>query len=136
MCQLSEYVDRRLYRYVVTLPAYLKDSGHLLSLLSEIEWKEGMLLVTLDVAALCSNIPPEKGIRAIREFLTIYPLMPPSQRQFLVDEFEFILKHIYFVFNGKYYFEQSGTVMDAKCTPVFPSLYIRSYEKSHILFIK
>lgn len=65
---ISEYVDRFLEKYVWSLPAYLRDSGHLLSLLEEIKWKEGMVLETLDIAAY-SKILHEKGVRVVGDGL-------------------------------------------------------------------
>lgn len=82
---LSEYLDRQLQRYVINLPAYLKDSGHLLNLLLDVQWEKDMVLVTLDVSALYSNIPNTKGVKIVGDFLVLDSLMPEAQKLFIID---------------------------------------------------
>lgn len=79
----------------------MRDS--LLGLLLDFQWEKDMMLVTLDVSALYSNIPHSKGMENIRDVLALDPLMPVVQKQFLVDSLNFILGHNYFMFNGKFY---------------------------------
>ena len=49
------------------LPTYLKDTDHLLHLLSETHTKPNSRIISLDVTSLYTNIPQELGLRAISE---------------------------------------------------------------------
>ena len=62
---------------------------------------DGVLLVTLDVSSLYTNIPHKDGIQACSKFLDrrIDPTIPTTK---LCDLIRMILTHNTFTFNGKY----------------------------------
>lgn len=55
-CNLSHFLDLHLQDYVRSLPSYLKNTDSLIRLLKNQEWNSNMLLITMDVTALYSNI--------------------------------------------------------------------------------
>ena len=63
--RISQFVDHHLQPLVTKLPSYIKDTTHFLKKLNSIgQLPNGVLLVTLDVASLYTNIPHNDGIQA------------------------------------------------------------------------
>lgn len=91
-----------------------------------------VLLVTLDIAVLYSNIPHKKGIKVIGDFLLPDPSMPTAQKQFLTDGLDFKPKHNYFMFNIISNAKVLMGTMGTKCAPVFANLYIGSFKEEYI----
>ena len=55
---ISQFVDHHLQPLVTKLPSYIKDTTHFLNKLNSIgQLSNGVLLVTIDVASLYTNIP-------------------------------------------------------------------------------
>ncbi|XP_063290882.1 zinc finger protein 850-like [Pelobates fuscus] len=100
---ISKWVDFHLQRYVPHLPSFLKDTGHMLSIIKKIEWSEQYCWLTIDVAALYSNIDHTLGFKALSLYLRSDPLLPEKQSEFIIKFTEFMLKHNYFEFNGKFF---------------------------------
>ena len=71
----------------------------------------GMLLCTLDIARLYTNIPHNEGIQSIKELLAIH--------SYIVELLEVVLTNNYFDFNGKHYHQISGTAMGTKLEPSY-----------------
>lgn len=66
---LSKYVDLNLQKYVSKLPAYLKDTTDMNQVVQDIAWQPWYKWATLDVSALYSNIPNQKGIESVGVYL-------------------------------------------------------------------
>ena len=63
--RISQFVDHHLQPLVTKLPSYIKDTTHFLNKLNSIgQLPNGVLLVTIDVASLYTNIPHNDGIQA------------------------------------------------------------------------
>ncbi|XP_053558604.1 uncharacterized protein LOC128649388 [Bombina bombina] len=92
---LSEWVDSILQPLVINLSSYLRDSGHLLSILNNIKWKSGYKWVVIDAALLYSSIPHSLGIVAIKFFLDRDINFSVEFKLFLCEVVEFLLKHIF-----------------------------------------
>ena len=68
--RISQFVDHHLQPLVTKLPSYIKDTTHFLNKLNSIgQLPSGVLLVTLDVASLYTNIPHNDGIQSCGDFL-------------------------------------------------------------------
>lgn len=65
---LSQYIDHHLQKYVVCLDSYLKDTSSVINEVINIQWQPGYRWVTLDVTALHSNIPHNRGISVVRKY--------------------------------------------------------------------
>lgn len=67
---LSNYVDFFIKPFVQTLPAYLKDSTNFINKMSCITDSQGnILLLTLGITSLYTNIPHEGGLEALNFYL-------------------------------------------------------------------
>ena len=64
---VSAWVDTQLQPLMLSLPTYLKDTSHLLTLLDNHTLTTNSLIISLDVKSLYTNIPQAEGIDSIRE---------------------------------------------------------------------
>ncbi|KAM4034381.1 alpha-2-macroglobulin-like protein 1 [Anomaloglossus baeobatrachus] len=70
LCQnVSVYLDKLLRPFVTSLPSYIRDTADLIGKLEGICLEPGTILTSIDVEALYSSIPHEKGIEAVEYFL-------------------------------------------------------------------
>ena len=65
---ISKYVDYHLQPIVTEIPSYVKDTQDFLKKFEKVkDIPQEILLVTLDVKSLYTNIPNNEGIKAIKE---------------------------------------------------------------------
>ncbi len=107
-------MDLYLKPHVPKIPSYLKDSGHLVSLLESTQIQKDCTLATIDVKSLYLNIPHEEGIQAVLNILyatqsqTDNMDIPPGN---MSDLLGIVLKQNYFQFADQIYHQVQGTAM-------------------------
>lgn len=126
--KLSQYIDGHLRPYVLSIPSYVKDTMHLLQIIDSIHVPPKSLLMALDVEALYSSIPPDKGLACIRYVLSRDAHLSDGKRHFLIDALDFILHHNYFMFNSDFFLQVQGVAMGTSCAPSYPNLYLGEWE--------
>lgn len=67
--RVGKHIDHYLQPLVVGTPCFLKDTKHVINLLSDIEWKASYTLITADVASLYTAISHCLGHEAMQHFL-------------------------------------------------------------------
>lgn len=92
------------------------------------EFDGNLWWVTCDVESLYTNIKHEHGIEAITYFLNQKGDGEHMLDSFLIDLFNFILRHNYFIFDGMYYRPVSGTAMGVCCAPSCAKLFLGWWE--------
>ena len=102
------YIDR-----CISLTASANSIGQLPS---------GVLLVTLDVASLYTNIPHNDGIQACSDCVTIKTTR-------LCDLIRMVLTNNTFTFNGQHYRQINGTAMGTKMAPSYANLFMGNFEQ-------
>ncbi len=130
---LSNYVDFFIKPFVQTLPAYIKDSTDFINKMSCInDLPENVLLLTLDITSLYTNIPHEGGLEALSFYLQDREstLNPPNS--FIIDLATFVMKYNYFSFENDFYLQVSGTSMGTICAPNYANLFVGFFEKNFI----
>ena len=70
--KISQFVDYFIGPLVLLSQSFFRDSTHLISILSELTLQPGMLLCTLDITSLYTNIPHNEGIQSIKEIPAIH----------------------------------------------------------------
>ena len=90
------------------------------------------MLVTIDVAALYTNIPQEEGLDAVREALknrddTSVPT------EFLIRMLEIVLKHNIFEFNSELFVQLIGTAMGSRPAPSYANLFMANKIDTQII---
>ena len=59
--KISAFLDHYLKPLVPLMPSYIRDSGHIISILESTSFPQDCLLVTIDVSSLYLNIPQDEG---------------------------------------------------------------------------
>lgn len=112
--RIGRYIDFFLQPLVKQVPSYWKDTKDTIQLLSNIEFPEGCLLGTANVASLYTCISHQLGFEAVQYYLLQDALLPPSQKLFIMELLSFARSHNYFWFNGQFYLQEKGVAMGAK----------------------
>lgn len=103
---LSQYVDYFIKPFVQKWPFYIRDSTDFINKISVLwDLPDTVLLLTLDISSLYTNITHEKGLNALRYYLAERDkaLFPPSY--FLVEMASYVLKYNYFSFDNDFYLQ-------------------------------
>ena len=118
----------------VPLPdSYIRDSTHLINILNKFNMLPGMLLCTLDITSLYTNIPHNEGIQSIKEWLAIHRhtnTLPHNS--YIAGLLEVVLTTNYFDFNGKHCHQISGTAMGTKLAPSYANLFMTEFEENYV----
>ena len=137
LAPLSEFVDWYIKPYVHTLPAYIKDTTDFINKISSVtDLPNEVILVTLDIASLYTNIPHDRGLEALDVYLKDRDntIIPPNE--FLIGLTAFVMKKNYFMFNGDFYLQVSGTSMGSICAPNYANLFVGFFEKNFVMNVE
>ena len=113
--------------------SYVRDSTHLINILKDYTVQPGMLLCTLDITSLYTNIPHMEGIQSTTEMLAIHK--PPDTlpyNSYIIELLELVLTNNHFEFNGEFYHQLSGTAMGTKLAPSYANLFMTKFEDEYI----
>ena len=129
---ISEYLDSLLLPVVQSLPTYIKDTTHALTIFEQINTAQNFqpqLLFTMDVVSLYTSIPRADGQRALSFFLD---RRPPEARYpsttTLVRLAELVLTLNTFKFDGQIFHQISGVAMGTKLEPKYACLFMDHLE--------
>ena len=104
--RISQLVDHFIQPLVPKLDSYIRDSGHFLWILDNIELPKDVILCTLDVTSLYTNIPNDEGIAAVRSALAIHrdPMENPTNNS-ICELLNLVLTCNNFQFDNKHYLQ-------------------------------
>ena len=125
---ISQLVDLHLKPHI----PYVKDSGHLISLLESTQVPKNCTLLTIDVKSLYLNIPHRDGINAVLTRLyhtqeeADQMAIPPGT---MADLLGIVLEHNYFQFADKMYHQVQGTAMGTKMAPSYANIFMAELEE-------
>ena len=92
-----------------------------------------MLLCTLDITSLYTNIPHHEGVQAIKELLAIHrDINALPHNSYIIELLQVVLTNNYFDFNGKHYHQKSGTATGTKLAPSYANLFMSKFEQDHV----
>ncbi|XP_072021894.1 uncharacterized protein [Amphiura filiformis] len=129
--RVSLFIDHHLKPHVSTLDSYVQDDMDFLRKIEAIN-EDGphppdIILSTLDVSSLYTNIPTKEGINSCRSFLE--PDFPPEQLDSFCKLIEVVLTHNNFTFNGTHYNQIFWTSMGTKLAPSMACLFMGLLKK-------
>lgn len=101
------------------LPSYTRDTIHVLQMIGRLHIEGHITLVAIDVEALYSSIPHDKGISAIQHTLRPQSHLDPQFANFILASLDFVLIHNYFHFSGSHYLRVKGVAMGTCCAPSY-----------------
>ena len=109
---------------------YIKDSTDVLNKLQKkiTNLPSDMLLATLDVRSLYTNIPHNEGIEACQAALnTRQVLQPPTED--VIHLINLILTKNSFVFEGEHYLQIHGTAMGTQMAPSYANIFMGDLQR-------
>ena len=123
--RISQFVDHFIRPLVPKLKSYIKDSGHFLNLLDEVTLPDNIILCTLDVTSLYTNIPNEEGISAVRKtvFTSRDHMQNPTNAS-ICALLRLVLPCNNFQFDNKHYLQVGGTAIGTKLAPSFANIFV------------
>lgn len=130
MSRVGKYIDHFLQPLVHQVPSYVKDTRHVINLLSKIRSNDQTLLVTADVTSLYTIIPHHLGVTAVEYYLSKFSPLP--KQTFIIELLEYAAGHNYFWFDHQYYRQQCGVAMGAKYAPSLANLFMAKWEEDVI----
>ena len=115
---ISTYGDFHLQPLVKNIPSYVRDTTDFLQKLDKVKNipNDGLLL-TLDVKSLCTKIPNNEGIKAVREAYNNHPNKIVATKV-IIKFLSLILTLNNFVFNSINYLQIMGCALGNLCSSI------------------
>ncbi len=126
-------MDYFIKPFVQKLPSYIRDSTDFINKISELQdLSDTVLLLTLDISSLYTNITHKNGLNALTYYLAECDetSFPPSD--FLVDMASYVLKYNYFNFDKDFYLQVNGMAMGSIFAPNYANLFMRYFEHRYV----
>ena len=130
------YDSCNIGQIVPSSKSYVRDSTHLINILKDFTIQPGILLCTLDVTSLYTNIPHSEGIQSIKEMLAMHK--PPDtlpHNSYIIELLELVFTNNHFEFNGEFYHQLSGTAMGTKLSPSYANLFMANLRTNMCMHI-
>lgn len=115
---LCSWLDSYLQPLIPCLPGFLRDSKQVLVALDSQTWESGSRWITADVIALYT----------VDWFLETYSNYGYELKNYLIAVTEYLLKHIFLVFNSAHYLQVTGASMGATFSPWMANVYMGWWE--------
>lgn len=90
------------------------------------------ILVTVDVTSLYTNIPHDKGMESVKQYLNQRPVSSTPSADFIIKLIEFILTMNAFKFNNNFYLQRKGTAMGTRMAPSYANIFMGSIESNFL----
>ena len=87
--------------------------------------------MTLDAKSLCTNIPNNEDIKAVREAYDKHPSKTVSTKV-IVTFLSLILTLNNFIFNCSHHLQVMGCAMGTICAPEYANIFMAQFEAKHI----
>lgn len=131
---ISTFVDHFIRPLAEAAPSFIKDTGHLLSIIDTLSPlpEDELILVSFDVNALYTSIPHDGGLEALEHFLSKGENPPNPSANCILELVKLILTCNYFIFQDKWFLQKRGVAMGSPFAPSFANIYMRLFEEEHI----
>ncbi|XP_078524824.1 vomeronasal type-2 receptor 1-like [Lissotriton helveticus] len=131
---IGKFLDYYLQPLVQQWVSYIQDTTDCLNKLATLQMsgESEVWLATIDVTALYTSIPHEKGIEAV-EWMLLRSEYEESLNIFLLEILQFCLYHGYFSWQSRFYLQKTGTSMGFTGAPTYANIFMAKFEQAHIL---
>ena len=126
--KLSLFVDHYIKPHVSSLPSYVQDNMNFPRKFESCTLPPNLLLCTMDVSALYTNIPTKEGISASRSLFQ--DKFTHEQLDDFCDLMNIVLIHNNFTFDGKHFRQLFGTSMGTKMAPSMACRFMGGLEEA------
>lgn len=128
---VAKYIDFHLKPLARRIPSFVRDSDHVIAMLSNKCFSDNCILFTIDIDSLYTNIPIDLGLASIRRIFDMYPNSNiPSNS--ILKLLEINLRRNDFCFDGNFYLQICGTSMGKSFGPNYASLFLYFWESDFI----
>ena len=127
---ISSFLDTILQPAVKLIPSYIKNSTEIISILENNPQPSNIILATIDVTSLYTNIPQREGVNACIEALETQPI--PLPLDIIRTLLNIVLEGNIFIFNGQVYQQCKGTAMGTKMAPSFANIFMAKLEQKFL----
>ena len=139
--KISAFVDDHIKEYVKKLPSYVKDTTDFIrklesfSKMKRVRHDNELILVTMDVTSLYTNIPNHEGIVSV-----IKTLEPTYNRRVSLNSIKKLLTAVLhlnnFKFNENNYLQIGGTAMGTRLAPSYANLFMGKLEQKFLKLLQ
>ena len=130
---ISGFLDFWLKQAVVLLPTYKRDTTHLIQTLEKQTFCKDIILCTVDVTNMYTNIPTAEGNQAaLRALTTLKKSTPMPDMAVLADLLDIVTKNNVFEFNGEFYLQTRGVPMGNIMAPSYSGIFMGELEQKII----
>ena len=129
--KLSQYADHLLKPLLKNIPSYVHDTTDFLCRIFDLNQNlpHCIILITIDVKSLYTNIPNDEGIKACIDMLKEYNSISPEVEQSVFNTLTLILNKNSFSFNNEHFLEIHGTAMGSTMAPTYAKIFVAMLER-------
>ena len=133
--KLSQFADHFLKPLLNHIPAYIQDTAHFLRRIFSLNQNlpENIILITIDVKSLYTNIPNDQGIQACLDMLKEHSTLTSELEQYIIDILTHILTKNAFTFNNEHFVQIHGTAMGSPMAPTYANIFMARLERELLL---
>ena len=127
---ISAFLDKLLQPVAQSQKSYIKDRTDFINFIERKKYSRNVLLVTLDVTSLYTNIPQAEGIQVVCDaYAEFYKEKPPIPTQYVKSLLKLILEEISFKFNNTHWLQSCGCTMGTKVMVAFSNIFMAKIEE-------
>ena len=131
--KLSQMIDLILQPYAMKGQSYIKDTSDFILKIKDLTLEPDEWIFIMDVTSLYTNIPHDKGIRAVKNVIQMRNSLPANE--YILRILNLVLKCNSFRFNENYYVQINGTAMGTRVAPTYAVIFMNAFEEDHIFHI-
>ena len=126
-------VAKELANIICTLvgesPHHLKNIQHFVQHILKAKLEPGEVMTSYNVNALFTSVPVDPSINIVKQKLIEHPTLPQRTNMSIhqiVTLLEFCFKNTYFLFQGNYYEQVNGAIIDPPISPLLATCLWKS----------
>ena len=128
--RISSFVDLLLHPIAAKQESYLKDTTDFINFIENTQIPDNVILATLDVSSLYTNIPQTEGMDVIcRYYEEHYEHKLPIPTNDLRELLRLILEENSFKFNERHFLQTHGVAMGTKTVVSLSIIFMADLEK-------
>lgn len=125
----SIWLDTNLRPIMKYCPNVCHDSREIVNMIEENTFPKNCIFVTGDINSLYTNIPTDSGIRKVSTLIRKY-IDEKDKQDCIIELLQFVLNNNYFLYEGNWYHQISGTAMGTPTAPVFANIFLQFLENT------
>ena len=130
---ISKLLDHWLKQAVILLPSYIRDTTHLIQTIEDKTFEKDILLCTVDVTNMYTNIPTDEGnqaaLKALETLKRSKPDLGMPDTQVMLDLLNTVTTNNVFEFNGEHYLQIRGVPMGNIMAPSYSGIFMGELEQ-------